>query len=207
MNVFQLIHTVLDELYAAIPGSDIEKDDAVKKQLTALNDGYSKLSVKNNITYTDPATRFAYIYRYVTSHSNLVYQAISSTTELVELFKCPKVNVSCVGGGPGSDLLGILKYLSFGKNKCTNVRCHLLDGENAWADAWSDVDQKLASQCTISTYFLAMNICEAKSWSLHSKYLNADLITMIYFMSEIYSRQKESQPYFEHLFQRAKKGS
>jgi hypothetical protein len=87
------------------------------------------------------------------------------------------VNLSCVGGGPGSDLLGVLKYVSNLKNPPV-LRCHLLDGENAWADAWSDVDQKLQSLSTISTYFLPMNVCDPPNWKLHSKYLQADLFTM-----------------------------
>ena len=180
MNVFKLIQTVLDELYEAIPGDEEKKDAAISKRLTKLADGFKKLTTENNITYTDPAVRFAYIYRYVTSHSNLVYQTIKSTPQLVTLFNKTEVQVSCVGGGPGSDLLGILKYISE-SSQCPTLRCHLLDGENAWADAWSDVDQKLTSPCKISTYFLPMNVCQPNSWKLHSKYLTADLFTMIYF--------------------------
>lgn len=206
MNVFKLIHSVLDELYEAIPGDEEQKDASIQKRLQDLTAGFSKLTVENKISYSDPAVRFAYIYRYVTSHSNLVYQRVQSTPELVKLFKKPEIHVSCIGGGPGSDLLGVLKYITV-KGLCPTLRCHLLDGENAWADAWSDVDQKLQTPCKISTYFLPMDVCDPASWKLHSKYLSADLFTMIYFMSEVYCRQSENEPYFNHLFSKMKKGA
>ena len=206
MNVFQLIHTVLDELYQAIPGAEKEKDASIQGMLRDLSHGFAKLTTENKISYCDPATRFAYICRYVTSHSNLVYQRIKCTPTLTKLFKKSEVHVSCVGGGPGSDLLGLLKYVSEHHN-CPTLRCHLLDGENAWADAWSDVDQKLQAPCKISTYFLPMDVCSPASWRLHSKYLSADLFTLIYFMSEVYCRRSENQPYFDHLFGKMKKGA
>jgi hypothetical protein len=77
MNVFQLIHTVLEEIYDAVPGDETKKDAKIQARLQELSDGFSKLITENKITYTDPATRFAYIYKYVTSHSNLVYQCIA----------------------------------------------------------------------------------------------------------------------------------
>ena len=205
MNVFKLIQTVLDELYQAIPGNEEQKDALIAKRLNKLAEGFSKLSTENKITYSDPAVRFAYICRYVTSHSNLVYQRIKATSQLVKLFNKTEVHVSCVGGGPGSDLLGVLKYISELSSPPT-LRCHLLDGENAWADAWSDVDQKLKSPCKISTYFLPMDVCQPSSWKLHAKYLSADLFTMIYFMSEIYCKKSQNQEYFDHLFGNMKRG-
>ena len=204
MNVFQLINTVLEEIYEAVPGDEAKKDAKIQARLQELSDGFSKLITQNKITYTDPATRFAYIYKYVTSHSNLVYQCIRTNPELIKLFKSKTMNLSCIGGGPGSDLLGVLKYVSNLKAPPA-LRCHLLDGENAWADAWSDVDQKLQSPSTISTYFLPMNVCDPSNWKLHSKYLQADLFTMIYFLSKIYCKREQSQPYFDHLFASMKK--
>jgi putative SAM-dependent methyltransferase len=209
MQVFDLVKTVLDENYDKITGTEKEKDARIAHQLNALSSAYSELKKKNSLDYGRPKTRFAYLYRYVTSHANLVYQRIRSSKPLRKLFENDQVAVSCVGGGPGSDLVGILKYLAeLPEDKPIPVlRCHILDGENAWADAWSDVDQKLETDCKISTYFLQMDVTNSDSWAKHSKYLNADLFTMIYFASEIYSRRDSAKPFFDHLLTHMKLGA
>ena len=207
MQVFDLVKTVLDENYDKIPGTEKEKDTSISDQLTALSAAYLNLKKKNSLDYAKAKTRFAYIYKYVTSHANLVYQRIAISKPLRKLFEKPQVAVSCIGGGPGSDLVGILKYLADYGEDTPFLRCHILDGENAWADAWSDVDQKLETECKISTYFLQMDVTNSASWEKHSKYLTADLFTMIYFASEIYSRRDKAEPFFKHLFKNMKPGA
>ena len=76
MNCFQIIKSVLDEAYDQIPGDEAEKDKVINNELKYLRGEYSQLSQECNINYSDPITRFAYIYAYVTSHSNLVCSII-----------------------------------------------------------------------------------------------------------------------------------
>jgi hypothetical protein len=72
MNCFQIIKSVLDEAYSQIPGDEVSKDNDIKEAIKYLRKEYTNLLNSNNITYSDPITRFAYIYTYVTSHANLV---------------------------------------------------------------------------------------------------------------------------------------
>ena len=76
MNCFQLIKSVLDEAYNAIPGKKAAKDAAIEEALEGLSKAYKKLLKKGCLDYSDPARRFAYIYRYTTSHANIVYNKI-----------------------------------------------------------------------------------------------------------------------------------
>lgn len=64
------------------------------------------------MSYENPITRFAYIYAYTTVHADAVYAFIQNFDALKEIFNAEVVNVSCIGGGPGSDFLGILKYIT-----------------------------------------------------------------------------------------------
>jgi hypothetical protein len=207
MNCFQLVKTVLDEIYEKIPlVEETEKDDAIKKELDSLGSKYAKLSSGEAVDYANPVTRFAYIYRYVTSHANIVYDIIKSCPELTNLMASDKVTMTCIGGGPGSDLLGVLKYL-ITNQKAPFLKCFLYDKEENWGESWSDVDDKLESQLKISTFFQRFDVGDNSTWSHHSKYLNSDIFTMIYFMSEVFKIKKQAEPFFQNFFAKAKTGS
>jgi len=209
--VFGLVKNVLDESYSKIKAKADERDALICKRIGELMELYQNLAKENAVTYDKPSTRFAYIYKYVTSHANLVYQRIRSHRVLRSCFDSEQIVVSCIGGGPGSDLVGILKYMSDLSNQddveVPKLRCFILDGENAWADAWSDVDDKLQNDFRISTYFIPMDVTKEKDWSQQSKYLSADLFTMIYFASEVYSRRDECDAFFSNLFSKMKPGA
>ena len=209
MNCFQLIKSVLDELYAVIPGKEQAKDDAIRKRLELFtNKQYPNLRKGVEIDYKDAVSRFAYIYRYTTSHANIVCSLIRGDDTLRALLKQSSLTVACIGGGPGSDFVGILKYLDNCKNK-PHVKCHLIDREKSWNNCWSDVDSKLdPAGYRLSTHFVPIDVTDAKSYDpLEDKYLKADLFTFVYFMSELYARRDKAQPYFENLFARVKPGA
>jgi hypothetical protein len=207
MNCFQLVKSVLDELYVRIPGkTDSDKDNKIEKMLRILENKYANLSDGVVIDYRDMATKFAYIYKYVTSHANLVFQTISGSKQLISILDGDKINVTCIGGGPGSDLLGILKYV-MKKDLSPFLRCTLFDGEQSWGECWNDVDEKLETCLRISTFCQPLNVYQRESYCDTQKYLNSDLFTLVYFMSEIYSHRDESQDFFSNLFENAKRGA
>lgn len=204
MNCFQIIKSVLDEAYNDIEGSEAEKDEDIRSALNYLRDQYSRLLHGTDIDYSHPITRFAYIYTYVTSHANIVCSIIENSNDLSVIFDNDKVNVACIGGGPGSDFLGILKYLMLNDKKPA-VRFQLCDREKTWAESWSDVDNKVDPEFRISSSYLPLDITDPKDWKAHTKYLQSDLFTMIYFMSEVRVLRDSADAYFEYLFETARK--
>lgn len=206
MNCFQIIKSVLDEAYDEIPGDEAEKDDVIGAALEYLREEYSQLLQGCQIDYSEPITRFAYIYAYVTSHANLVCTILGKNNELSNVFNNQKVNVACIGGGPGSDFLGILKYLM--KNeKSPTVKFQLCDREKTWAESWSDVDNKVDPEFRISTSYLPLDVTKADDWKSHKKYFQSDIFTMIYFMSEVFAKRGLANEYFTNLFSQAKPNS
>jgi hypothetical protein len=171
-----------------------------------LGDEYRKLAQGVTINYSAEITRFVYIYKYVTAHANFVYQVIRGSNELVSLFDQEKVSVSCIGGGPGSDLVGILKFLArSGKNP--HLMCKLFDKEPSWAECWEDVSDKLNAPLRVTTSFQEFDVTEAKTWAEKRKYLNSDLFSMIYFISEVSVKRDYAEAFFANLFKEAKKGA
>lgn len=201
MNCFQLIKIVLDEVYFKIPCQDeMKKDKLIAKRLVLLAKSYRNLlSPHPPIDYSDPITRFAYIYKYVPFHANIIYSIISRSEELQELFQHSQIKTTCIGGGPGSDLLGILKYC-MEINQSKRLSFILFDREEAWAESWEDIGDKLDSDLRINSSFQRLDIIDEKSWSEKSKYLNSNLYTMMYFLSEVYALKDESSKFFNHLF-------
>jgi hypothetical protein len=206
MNCFQIIKSILDEKYAQIPGNEVEKDEQINEKLQKLRQGYTQLLTGHNISYNNHITRFAYIYAYVTSHANLVCTLIEKNSELNSIFDKEKVKVACIGGGPGSDFLGILKYLMTNQKK-PDIKFQICDREKAWAESWSDVDDKVERTFNTSTSYLPLDVTNSNDWKNHKKYFQSDLFTMIYFMSELVALRDLANQYFVNLFSQAKSGS
>ncbi|MFN8463959.1 MAG: hypothetical protein U0X20_00350 [Caldilineaceae bacterium] len=208
MNCFQLVKTVLDELYNDIPGrTDKAKDALINERLDYLSRRYSNLVGDTApIDYGDPAVRFAYVYRYVTLHANLVYGRIAESEQLQSIFDAPRLTVSCIGGGPGSDLLGILKYMEL-TSSAAWLKCYLFDREERWSQAWCDVDQKIGKS-GISTYFQRFDATDPTCVESTAKALRqSNLFTFTYFVSEMYSLRERAKPFFNELMQAAGYGA
>jgi hypothetical protein len=207
MLCFQVVKTVLDELYARIDlPTDEQKDQLIKQRLKYLGQIYNNLPEGLQVDHSDIATRFAYIQRYVTCHANLVYQAIEGTPELGNLFDASKVHMTCLGGGPGSELVGVLKFLLV-NDKNPRLHCTLYDKEKRWGECWSDLADKVGSTINIQTHCESMDVLDSDDWGSNVKYLQSDLFTMIYFLSEIEAKRAEAEPFFHNLFDKAKPGA
>src|SRR5690242_12197987 len=126
MNCFEIIKTVLDEAFAAIPGTDNDKVQAINNRLAQFRQEYRNLLSDREIDYRDPVSRCAYVYAYVTSHANMVAALIRGCPELRAAFGRDRITVSCIGGGPGSDILGILKFLTEERLQ-PRLTCFMLD--------------------------------------------------------------------------------
>ncbi len=205
MNCFQLVRMVLDEAYGEIPGSEAQRDAAIKAGLKEMQTRFRNLLRNEGPDYSDPVVRFGYVYKYVTCHANLVFRRIASEPILQEVFDRPDVTLTCLGGGPGSDLLGVIKYLQH-HGKRPLVTCNICDREPQWMDTWQDVGKKVGTDLRIFTNYLQHDACVPNSW-ITKKYLQADLVTMVYFISELYTRKDCIAGYFKHVFERLKPGA
>lgn len=210
MDTFDLIRTVLDEIYMRIPGNDDEKDKRIEEMFDVLSQWYVDLTdptKSSAIDYSDPVVQFAYIYRYTTAHANLVYRLIEKNhSTLGDLFN-KRAYVTAIGGGPGSELLGILKYKML-YNKMDTLRVYLYDKEMSWAESWVHVDDKLDDAgFNVSTVVFPLDVTKQDTWATSYNYLESDLFTMIYFLSEVYVLRDDADAFFSNLFAKAKAGS
>jgi Putative SAM-dependent methyltransferase len=171
MQIFELIKNVLDQAFENIPGTNTKKVASIKTAFSSLSSGYEKLIVGHEIDYEKPETRFAYIFKYVTCHASFIYKIISGSEVLKSVFSEDKIRVSCIGGGPGSEFLGILKYLQ--KNEIEKpTKFFLVDRERSWADSWSDVDDYAETKFKLTTNYLQLDAIDSSTWSSTKTYLD-----------------------------------
>lgn len=206
-SCIQLLKPVLDDAYDRIALNEPEKDKAIKRRLKELGLSYLDLTKGNDIDYSDSVTRFGYIYRYVACHANIVSELVGkSTPQLASLFDQPRVTVSCIGGGPGSEMVGIAKYLR-DSGKKPRVKCTIYDRDQSWGDSWHDIQEKLKFGFEMFPMFKYLDVTDKKTWGKEETYLESDLFTLVFFMSEVFKHRDLAEPYFTNLFGRAKKGA
>jgi hypothetical protein len=210
VSCFKVIKAVLDEQYEMIPTGPIPRDKLIDIKRRRLRRIFRRLATSaERADYSSPATRFAYVYTYVTSHANCLYQLIEDSSDLTEVFDQQSVEIACIGGGPGSDFMGVLKFMLAYDKKPDKLICQILDGESGWSDTWRDVDDKLPTPVgfNLSTYFDVVNVADQQTWEPYEKYLGSALFTLSYFMSELWHAKAEAEPFFDNLFGRARPGA
>lgn len=215
MTSFELVKVALDSLYAEAQAEHGKKADAtIAACIEYLAKSYSGLNTPGRaaVDYKDPATRFAYVYKYVASHSDYVVQVLEALQKQRKpIFGAENIRVSCVGGGPGSDIIGVLRYLDENKHveKVSKVTCYLLDREQAWADTWTELDDSLKTDLVLHANFQPLDVTDPDSWAQQKKFLQADLFTMSYFVSEVKSLDSGGvvSTFWKTLFKNAKSGA
>ncbi len=141
------------------------------------------------------------------AHADYIMQLIRCDTELRELFSRNAVEIACLGGGPGSDLLGILKYMMQAGVRDTCLTCYIFDKERAWGDSWSDIARVLKPPFSVYPIFQQMDVTDSVTWKSYQKFLRADLFTLSYFLSEVWRIRNQAKPFFSHCMSQMKKGS
>ena len=92
----------------------------------------------------DKHYRCTYIYRFFTMHCYLVYHSLQlSCDTLKRLWKHKSsLRVCCIGGGPGSDVVGLTKFLR--DNEIVPVhrlKCSIIDLYQEWERSWKKLSK------------------------------------------------------------------
>jgi Putative SAM-dependent methyltransferase len=216
LTIFELVKIALDELYVQGKKSHGNALDAlIEKQIKTLSTSYANLTAatRQPIDYKDASTRFAYVYKYVASHGDYIVQALSHGKRKLgeSLFAKSSLKVSCIGGGPGSDVIGVLKFLDeeISSESVSKLTCYLLDREQAWADTWVDLGDSLSTEVTLNVNFQPLDVTRPDSWSQQTKFFSADLFTFSYFLSEVQSLNSDGvvTDFVKRVFSEAKSGA
>ena len=220
LNCFKLVKSVLDELFIFVvedimsssslskSQAEVEAKKIINLEVGSLQSKYSNLAKATQpIDYSKPETRFAYIYKYVATHASYVAQVIELENLLTRYKNRTSLDVTCIGGGPGSELVGVLKSVIGGCDSIQNLHAYLLDRVQDWGDSWSDIHKKTNLPIQLGVNFTSFDITK-KSWSNHAKFFGSDLIILSYFASEISAlATADTKTFFNDLYAKAKVGA
>jgi hypothetical protein len=121
MKCFDIVRTVLDETYDEIRGDTKSKDGKIKKAMTAMSQQYTEhLMERGGPDFSDPITRFSYVMRYVPAHAHWLYDLMTGRKEVISVLKSGRARVTCMGGGPGSDVVG---YSNYSTSAASSANC------------------------------------------------------------------------------------
>lgn len=184
MMNFERARIVLDKLTAGAPGA---LDALVRGQLAYLTGQYPRLLYKTRppLDYSAPATHVAYVYRCVPAHGQWLYHALlDAHAHAASLFKQDVVKVAAVGGGPGSDLLGVMKYARAGRLEKAHVAFKLLDHEPSWQGVASKIASTYAGERPLDFSFEHLDLASGSPWTASQEFLAADIFTFSFALSE-----------------------
>lgn len=99
-----------------------------------------------NINYNDPLCRLGYLFTHVGANAALFEQSIRRCDALSRfIVGCSNNSMALctVGGGPGTELLGLTKYFISEASVPSSVHFTVLDSVPHWAETW----EIIASEC------------------------------------------------------------
>lgn len=92
-------------------------------------------------------------------------------------------------------------------DKSGPVNFQLFDCERAWSDSWIGVASAQELDFQVFPSFCQMDATDQATYCGYRKFLDADLFTFVYFLSELWTIRREAGPFFDHVFSGAKPGS
>lgn len=204
---------MLDDLYAQIPlTSDSKKIEAIRSELENLAGKYQTLYRGGTINYNSPVTRFAYMYCYVAPHADVMYQIIKDNQSVTKILSNREINIACLGGGPGSDLLGMLKFMRL-ENVSTKLTCNIYDREGSWEMCIASITNqirnftdtmKITPTISGNVFFRELDIVKDFNKVAQDDFTGVNLLTISFLVSEI--KQAEAKTLFLEIFEKVSSG-
>jgi hypothetical protein len=207
-----LIRRVLEQAvdsYASATGQQVsEVLAAIRTHIDATAQEHQK--GEPDIKYAEALCRLGYLYRHATANATLFEHVLLESGRLRSIIAKSagqRLNICAVGGGPGTELLGLAKFLLIGRRKFPKkINFTVLDNIPQWAETWQQladaVEEELqratsedntATCPSIVPAFLPLDVLKAESYTSYSyQFSTSQVIVFNYLFSENKSRLTEA---------------
>ncbi|WP_295245684.1 hypothetical protein [uncultured Brevundimonas sp.] len=203
MSPLQTVSPTLDALYEDVVDAHAKQADAkIKEAFKKLSTSYYNIGKPNRVRpdYTDTATRFAYAYKYVGCHAYVLRRVLEKLPRPAFLSK-KALDVTCIGGGPGSDLIGVLDFISRAKpsSALKKVEFSIFDKEPGWLRNLEVTEAKIPFDIEVESAFCEFDATEEPKKSLKLALRAADLVSISFLVSELL--ELDCSPFWEAVFE------
>lgn len=192
--------------------------------LGTVRNAYCKYSLQNGvseISFDRFGMRCAYIFTHVPCFTgNVFYHFLnlmhSNPWLLTKAITQKSLTITCLGGGPGAEVLAIAKALEIGlKMFCINTKpvtiyAKVIDIDPGWKDTLKLITHKWwkffdRNYIRLNLSFVQFDLTQPLSEEVQDIVKRSDLITMVHFVSAVYGTKcrekiaKMLQVIFKHL--------
>ena len=169
----------------------------IKKQIDSTQVQHFKDDPE--IDYRNPLCRLGYLYRHAGVNATFFERILIGDEKLqsavTRAIGRGDLNICSLGGGPGTEMLGIGKYLlNRGTEVPSKIVFTVLDNVHPWAETWKElansVERKLhgelgTSKPIVASSFLPFDVLDATSYSDYtSMFKSVDILICNYLFSE-----------------------
>lgn len=170
---------MLDAMMPKLPG---DGPAAVKHKILSLGALYPGIwnPAAKPIDYSDPATQAAYVFTYLGANADLVYQTLVGAHDTAKhLLNQPEPRIACMGGGPGSDLLGLVKFAERFAKQPKKLIVEVLDHQLDWWNMWDYTLATLPSEISYDARIINMDYCKKGKWFTKKSFLSSDIFYLV----------------------------
>jgi len=224
VRCFTMIEHVLNEIYEEDLINDPDRDQHIRHQLQRFSTPPVNLFHSPNLderftvhpadrfhlpnTYDyHLAQRFAYLYQHVTCQANLVAERFTHVPELSQLFETPHpTRMTCLGGGPGSEVFGLLKAASMASHiTLPAMHVTLLDSHPEWAESWSTIVSEAHPPFVLNTTYVPWDVFNNSRQYHH--FFHSHWFTMVGFLSNLDPKRDQALPALAQLLHHVQPGT
>lgn len=230
INLFRTLNAVLTKgLEHICRATHLSQEDAASKCRIYMAENSAQYYSENPcIEYSDPFCRWAYLYTYVGAHANLIDNALTYIPELnqfvVERMRSSgQINICSLGGGPGSELLGFVKFIDRNRNlkDQIDIQFLLIDRISHWDDSWhsmvSGLEETFKEQygpvrrewpVQVNRSFLPLDLLKVDDFrGFIARFGDTDIFILNHVVSELLAYPCELQMVLNVIAERAQLGS
>lgn len=163
---------------------------------------YSK---DENPDYAGNIRKFCYLYKYSVAHGYYIYATLKRLRPKIRpsIFSRNPTRIACVGGGPGTEIIGLCRYLREveAENLGNRIEVTIFDKEPSWEDSCRRVLACVADGLQIDLRFQTFDATVPASYA-DIDFSGFHLVMANFFASEIRKAKivGASKGFWQHMF-------
>ena len=215
----ELVRRMIEEavdLHAKLSEQSVENVlDQIRIHITNTSREYRR--DEPHIQYDDPLCRLGYLYMHAPVNATILEKVLIKSDDLRRIIKGRSkgiLNICSMGGGPGTELLGITKFFLQHQTIVPprKIGFTVMDNVQEWSDTWTQLAEASEEELrkslvldgsdlpTIADHFLSFDVLDSTSYgNFLVQFSKIDIVVFNYLFSENKTKLEEAKLALERL--------